>query len=328
MKKKIIYAALAVVLIFVIAFLGDAFGIGGSKSPVAIKIADGSGSNAIANDLKDAGIIKSASLFKVYAKITGEPLYQKGVHILNDSMSFGKIIKTLESAPKRDEYKILIPEGYELSRILDVLEESNLINRDVFMSEIQTGNFNYSFIADIPQRENRLEGYLYPDTYIFTSDMTEKEIIDAMLQNFNNKVIPVYEESGTDKSLDEIITLASIVEREAANDEERGKVASVFVNRLNKGMKLESCATIQYVLGERKSVLTNADTQIDSPYNTYKNSGLPIGPIASPGLKSIQAALHPENTDYLYFLAGEDLSYSLFATTFEEHLANQQNVTR
>lgn len=326
MKKR--YVFLAVALILILILFADVLGIGGGKSEIPIKIADGAGSSVIAKDLENAGIIDNATMFKIYAKITGEPLYQKGVHILNSSMSFGKIIKTLESAPHREEHKILIPEGYELYKIADVLEESDLINRDVFMREAQTGDFDYSFIKDIPERENRLEGYLYPDTYIFTSDMTEREIIDTMLKNFEKKVISEYQKSHTDKSLDEIITLASIIEREAANDEERGKVASVFVNRLNKGMRLESCATVQYVLGERKSVLTNADTQIDSPYNTYKNSGLPIGPIASPGLKSIQAALYPENTEYLYFLAGEDLTHSLFATTFEEHLRNQQNIKR
>ncbi len=328
MNKKRIYVLAIVVLILGIVFFKDVFGIGGSKSETPIKIADGAGSSVIANELESLGVIDSATMFKIYAKITGEPLYQKGVHILYDSMSYRKIIKTLESAPKRDEYKVLIPEGYELYKIADVLEESNLINRDVFMREAQTGDFDYSFIKDIPQRENRLEGYLYPDTYIFTNDMTEKEIIDTMLKNFEEKVIPEYEKAQTDISLDEIITLASIIEREAANDEERGKVASVFVNRLNKGMRLESCATVQYLLGERKSVLTNADTQIDSPYNTYKNGGLPIGPIASPGLKSIQAALYPEDTPYLYFLAGEDLTHSLFATTFEEHLSNQRNIKR
>ena len=118
-----------------------------------------------------------------------------------------------------------------------------------------------------------------------------------MLAEFEKNVVPVYNESETDKSLDEIVTLASMVEREAANDEERGKVASVFVNRLNIGMKLESCA----------------------PYNTYKYEGLPVGPIASPGLRSIQAALNPDDTNYYYFLAVADGSQNLFSETFEEH---------
>ena len=117
-----------------------------------------------------------------------------------------------------------------------------------------------------------------------------------------------------------------MIEREAAGDEDRGKVASVFVNRLNRGMKLESCATVQYVLKERKSVLSNGDTQIDSPYNTYKNSGLPIGPIASPGLKSVEAALYPEQTNYLYFMASADGKSTVFSETFDGQLEHQKEI--
>ena len=146
-----------------------------------------------------------------------------------------------------------------------------------------------------------------------------------MLENFNNKALSVINEANSGKSVDEIIILSSIIEREAASDDDRGKIASVFVNRLNIGMKLESCATVQYILKERKSVLSNEDTQIDSPYNTYKNSGLPIGPIASPGIKSIQAALYPEQTNYLYFMAARDGKSSVFAETYEQHLENMKN---
>lgn len=127
-------------------------------------------------------------------------------------------------------------------------------------------------------------------------------------------------------SLDDIIVLASVIEREAAGDEDRGKVASVFVNRINSGMNLESCATVQYILKERKNVLSVEDTKIDSPYNTYMYSGLPIGPIASPGTKAIEAALYPEQTNYMYFLAVADGSGTLFSETFEEHLENQRKI--
>ena len=120
--------------------------------------------------------------------------------------------------------------------------------------------------------------------------------------------------------MDEIIIMASIVEREAANDTEWGKVASVFYNRLKIGMKLQSCATVQYILKERKDVLSNKDIKIDSPYNTYKYDGLPIGPVASPGLGAVKAALYPEETDYLYFAATKDGSRNVFTKTGEEHL--------
>jgi UPF0755 protein len=121
-------------------------------------------------------------------------------------------------------------------------------------------------------------------------------------------------------SLDDIITLASIIERETDSDAERAKVAGVFYNRIDEDMKLQSCATVQYILGERKPVLSVADTQIQSPYNTYLNAGLPLGPIANPGIDCINAALYPEDTAYLYFVAGEDGKH-IFSRTYEEHLA-------
>ena len=194
------------------------------------------------------------------------------------------------------------------------------------MREVETGNFDYDFVKNIPARENRLEGYLYPDTYSFTGNESEHEIITVMLDNFNKKVIPVYEQSGVAQSLDEIIKLASVIEREAAGEDDRAKVASVFVNRINKGMKLESCATVQYILKERKSVLSNEDTLIDSTYNTYMYAGLPIGPIASPGIKSIEAAISPAQTNYMYFLANADGSGSVFSETYEEHLQKQREI--
>ena len=322
-KKRGVLIALAVVLVFSIVVISDIAGVGGDER-IDIRVNEGDGLSAITKNLKAAGVINSSTAFKIYTRITGKHIYQMGIHSLNASMSYGEIIDELEKMPEKEEVTVLIPEGFELRQIADTLEKAGLINKEVFMREIQVGNFDYDFIAQIPDRENRLEGYLFPDTYIFAKDDSEHNIINTMLANFNKLVIPVYEAAQTDKTLDEIINLASIVEREAAGDDERKRVASVFVNRLNKNMRLESCATVQYLLKERKSILSNSDTQIDSPYNTYKNSGLPLGPIASPGLKSIEAALYPEQTNYLYFLATADGSHSLFAETFEQHLENQR----
>lgn len=326
--RKILYgicaAAVIVVVVAGVLAVSDICGAGGNENVKEINVERGMGSYSIAKELKESGVIGSELLFKVYSKVTGEHVYQVGLHSLNSSMSYGEITRQLESAPMNAEQQVLIPEGYELRQIADTLEECGLINRDVFMSEVQSGVFDYDFIDKIPERDNRLEGYLFPDTYTFSKNETEHEIIDKMLANFKKQVIPVYEASGTTLTLDEVVTLASVIEREAANDDERAKVSSVLTNRLNIGMKLESCATVQYILSERKNVLSIEDTQIESPYNTYKYSGLPRGPIASPGIHSVTAAIYPESTDYLYFLASADGSYSLFAKTYEEHLENQR----
>lgn len=326
MRKFIGAAVIIAMLLSGGILIGDICGVGGGDRRVDLKITEGESTSAIISELKQSGMISSKLAFKLYAKKTGNHIYKTGIHSLNSSMSYSEILKALEQVPKQDSDAVTIPEGYELRQIADLLEKEGLINRDVFMRETESGSFNYDFIGKIPKRDNRLEGYLFPDTYSFTADMTEHDIIDKMLENFNKQIVPAYEKVQPALSLDEIVTLASMIEREAAGNEDRGKVASVFVNRLNRGMKLESCATVQYVLKERKSVLSNGDTQIDSPYNTYKNSGLPIGPIASPGLKSVEAALYPEQTNYLYFMASADGKSTVFSETFDGQLEHQKEI--
>ena len=324
--RKIIYGVAGIIVILIMFIFADIFGIGGSKNNIDIKVENGAGASVVAEKLKKADIISHKAVFKIYSRLTGKHIYQMGTHKLNSSMSYKEIINILQTTPENDEVQILIPEGYELRQIADVLEENGLINRDVFMSEVESGDFDYEFVKQIPNRNNRLEGYLFPDTYKFSKNETEHDIIDKMLSNFDTQVMPLYQQSGCSMSLDDIVILASVIEREAASDNDRGKVASVFVNRINKGMKLESCATVQYILKERKSVLSIDDTKIESPYNTYINDGLPIGPIASPGISSINSAIYPEQTNYIYFLASEDGTDSLFSETFEEHLENQKRI--
>lgn len=305
-----------------VIFLGDITGLNGEDVDCVVEIPSGSGSANIAKVLHSRGIIEHPFMFKVYTKLTGEPAYQKGRHTLNPSMSYGELIKKLESYADADEgveKRVVIPEGYELTQIVDLLVEKGLGSRETFMNEIENGRFDYDFVNQITRTENRLEGYLYPETYQFSVNQEPYEIINTMLKTFNDRVLPVYNEISTPYSLDQIVTMASVIEREAANDEERPKVSSVFFNRLNIGMKLESCATVQYIIKERKDILTNADIAIDSPYNTYMYEGMPKGPIASPGLNSIKAALTPAETDYLYFLATANGEQNLFSETFEEH---------
>ncbi len=299
----------------------DIRGMGQPDQGFVVEIPEGAGTTRIAAILEECEAIRHPVLFQLYARLLGEPLYQKGKHTINPAEGYGGILKSLTAPPDINDSikKVVIPEGYELRQIVDLLTEQGLGEREAFLAEIETGEFGFDFVAQIPPRENRLEGYLYPDTYLFSVEESEHEILQRMLENFQERVVPVYGASGTTYSLDQILILASVVEREAANDKERPLVASVFHNRLERGMKLESCATVQYILKERKTVLSNADTAIDSPYNTYQNQGLPAGPIASPGLSSVQAVLAPADTDYLYFVAEADGSRNWFSETFAEH---------
>lgn len=294
---------------------------GGRDESFVVEIPEGAGAKSIADILDRYTIIKHPLAFRLYARAQGTPVWQKGKHILSTSMSYGEIVDKLQSAPDiaPDTYRVVIPEGYELSQIVDLLVETGLGEKSAFVTEIEAGVFDYPFLSQIPEREHRLEGYLYPDTYLFSVEESEHQIIDKMLAAFAQKVLPLYEAADTEDSLDKVLIMASVIEREAATDKERPLVASVFYNRLAIGMKLESCATVQYILKERKEVLSLSDIAIDSPYNTYRYAGLPYGPIASPGLSSIEAALCPADTDYLYFVATADGSENLFSRTFDEH---------
>ncbi|MDO4744430.1 MAG: endolytic transglycosylase MltG [Clostridia bacterium] len=303
---------------------GDMFGLApGMGNTVMVDIPQGVGVSGISKILKEEGIIRHPFVFRAYEKLSGGNLFQQGGHLLGKGQSYGEIIKKLTSTPEigvDETMTVLIPEGYEARQIAAKLAECGLVDEKEFMRELSEGDFEFDFIDRIDRKENRLEGYLFPATYEFLVGESEHDVINRMLDAFNKRIVPLYEQSGTSYSLDEIVTMASLVEREAANDSERGKVASVFYNRLAADMTLSSCATVQYIIKERKDILSNSDIKIKSNYNTYINKGLPIGPIASPGEASVKAALWPEDTNYLYFAARADGSENVFSTTGEQHL--------
>lgn len=322
---KLIGVPLAlVVLLWCVFALWDVFGITPGKGhQVMVKIPAGSTVREIADILDDEGIIDHPMIFRFWEKHGRDNVFQQGGHLVGRGQSYGNIIKKLTSTPDVGAYEtvtVVIPEGYEARMIAKKLSDMGLVDEERFMEELEKGDFDFDFISEIDRKENRLEGYLFPATYELLVGESEHDIINRMLTAFNQRIVPLYKQSGTSYSLDEIVTMASIVEREAANDSERGKVASVFYNRLKNDMAFGSCATVQYIIKERKDVLSNSDIKIKSPYNTYINKGLPIGPIASPGESSVKAALYPEDTDYLYFAARADGSENVFTRTNEEHL--------
>ena len=290
-----------------------------------ITIPEGAGTEKIAGILKEKKLIHSEFFFKVMSRIQGhDGKYQYGKFEVNKSGGYEYLFdKLTQSGDVLESVKVTIPEGYEIYKVADLLEEKGLIDKDKFYYLIDHGDFDYDFVKDIPQREMRLEGYLFPDTYYFVPG-DEEGIINEMLGRFE-EVYGKYEDdlSKTGMTMDEIITLASIIEREAGSADKK-MVSSVFHNRLESAdyPYLQSCATVQYVLRERKPVLSYDDTQIDSPYNTYINKGLPVGPIASPGEESIEAALNPDVTNYYFFVLGSDGKHH-FSETYNEHLNNK-----
>ncbi|HHY37133.1 MAG TPA: endolytic transglycosylase MltG [Firmicutes bacterium] len=301
-------------------------------APVRVVIPRGATGENIARILAEEGLIKNELLFRLLVRWNGaEAKLQAGEYELSPAMAPGEIIDRLVQGDTVDEYvRVTIPEGYTVLQVADLLAEKGLVDRERFLNLVQEGAFAFDFLAEIPDTvQYRLEGYLFPDTYYFAPEAGEETVINRMLQRFAEVVTPEFRERARElgMSLHELITLASIVEREARLPEERPIIAGVFHNRLQLGRKLESCATIQYILGEPKERLLTEDTRIPSPYNTYLHAGLPPGPIAAPGEASIRAAAYPEETEYLYFLADNDGSH-IFSRTLEEHNQAKKRVQR
>ncbi len=330
-KKKTSPIFIIIVLTAVILAAGglliikDFSGIGISKE-ITVTIPEGSGTGKIASILKSEGIIKYPTVFSKAAQKAGfDKKMKSGDFTFEPGMSYIDVMTELLANGEGNIIKVTIPEGYELSQILKRLAEAGVVGEEEF-SDALLKDYDYRFLKDVPERENRLEGYLFPDTYNFKKDDTGENVIKIMLDNFDKHFKDEYYSRAEEinMSVDEIVTMASIIERETNSPNERKKVAGVFYNRLKKNMRLQSCATVQYALGERKPVLSVADTRIDSPYNTYTNYGLPAGPIASPGDSCIEAALYPEDTDALYFVLDSSGNH-VFSQTYEEHIAAKKN---
>lgn len=303
---------------------------------VVVTIPQGASTKTIAKILKDNNLITSTLYFRYLSKSSGnDGKFQFGDFTLNASMEEEEIMDLLMTGgQKRETVKFTIPEGFTIQQIADKLEAEGIVDSDEFINVTQNKTFNYKFLENVPVRNTNLQGYLFPDTYEIYKDATAEDIVVKMLDKFDQVFKDEYytraEELGL--SVDEIITMASIIEREVRVDSERKKVAGVIYNRLEIDMKLEMCSTVIYALDKpkdfNKNKLLYSDLETDSPYNTYMYPGLPVGPIANPGEASIVAALYPEEHDYLFFvLVNEETGEHEFNKTLNEHNAakNQYN---
>ena len=339
-NRTFLYAMMVIVAslllaVYALHVANDALALMKPSSDLSVKIEKGSTVGRIARELKDAGLIEYRWAFVLFAKVTGNAdSFQYGTYVLNTDMDYLELVTNLQkTASFRATVTVMIPEGAELREIIATLDEKNVCTAEELWDAVENHPFDYDFLQNLPERENRLEGYLFPDTYEFFEQSDAVTVLTKFLDNFEVKFSQELRDRAREigMSIDEVVTLASVIEREAASDEDRATVSSVFHNRLNSTQYplLQSCATVQYVLQERKPVLTYDDIKIDSPYNTYLYEGLPIGPIASPGLASIKAALYPETTDYYFFVVSADGTH-IFSKTLAEHNAavKQANSSR
>jgi UPF0755 protein len=290
-----------------------------SKEAVEVSIAQGMGTGEIAGILKSKGLIASEFAFKLYVKITGwDGELKFGKYDISKSEGLGAIIEKLALGHQKG-IMLGIPEGYTAKQIAARAASLSLADYDEFMGLVNNPTEELYKIVPF-SFEGSLEGYLYPDTYEFSEGAGAKAVIVAMLSNFASKVgNRIAAELKLGLSPSQVIVLASIVEKEALLASELPIVAGVFLNRLDRRMALQSCATVQYLLPEPKPVLSKQDTLIESPYNTYLINGLPPGPISNPGEAAVLAVLNPQKHDYLFFVANDDGSHS-FSRTYSEHL--------
>ncbi len=328
MKKYfVIFVAILALVVSGAIFLHAVTPVSTDKSTVNIDIPSGASTGYIASILKEKNLINSSTAFKLVSKFKNyDGKYKAGVYAVSPSMSMEKMMKII-SEGKSDTLRLTIPEGFTLSQIAEKFESLGISTQDEFWYEIENGKFNYKFVNNLPEGKTRLEGFLYPETYFIYKNTTAHECIDRMLSQFNSLFTNEYYEKAASMNLSvrEVVTIASLIERETNADNEGGKVASVIYNRLKAGRLLQIDASVQYALPNHKTRLTYDDLQVDSPYNTYKYKGLPIGPICSPGISAINAALNPENTDYFYYvLSPKNDGTHNFSHSYDEFLVNKQ----
>ena len=284
---------------------------------------------ALAKQLDDEGVINYGTIFKLYVRVKGDNQgVLAGSYSLNPNMDYGQIIDTLVNASSTETMKITVPEGYSIAQIRQLLLDEHVCTEDALDEVLNTYSFKHEFLKDeLPAEEGWLEGYLFPDTYeIYKGNATVVDTINKMLNNFESK----YDDdikTGAEtlgRSMHDIVTIASLVEREAQVDSERAKIAGVIYNRLNNPSEfpyLQVDASVLYGLGRTSGPLSQEDLASDTPYNLYTKQGLPPGPICNPGYASLYAAAHPEQHNYYYYVAMPDGSH-LFANSYEEHQAN------
>jgi UPF0755 protein len=320
--KKLLFK-IVMILCVLVFFVMPYFSGPKISKDVVVEIPKGASTAKIAKVLSDNDVIDNEMMFRVYSKWKKlEGSYKYGKMEFNTTMKLEEIAEVLKKGGLAENVRrFTIPEGYTVEEIAAKLEKEGIVSEESFLTAAKL-NYDYDFLKEVPNRKYKVEGYLYPNTYEIYDNASSEEIVKKMLDEFNKKYKKEYKEKAKELgyTLDEVIKIASIIEKEVRNESERPKVAGVIYNRLNKNIKLQMCSTVQYLLENKRARLLTKDTEINSPYNTYMYEGLPKGPIANPGIESIEAALNPETHEY-YFFVVKDSKQGVhhFSKTLKEH---------
>lgn len=340
-RKIVAIVAIAFVLISgIVGLLGYSY-VKSALKPVdpdatktiAVEVPIGSTLSSISTLLEEKGVIKDARVFKYYAKFKNESQFQAGNYDLTQAMTLDELIESLKTGKvyRTPVFTMTIPEGLTLEQIGNIVEKKTPYTQKEFMDLVTSDTFVQQMKAKYPELVTDavladkirydLEGYLFPATYSYFEEKPSLEsIVDEMIGAMD-KVVKNYNDALTEKkmSVHQLLTFASLLEREATAQTDRETIASVFYNRIDQGMPLQTDPTVLYALGSHKDRVLYKDLEVDNAYNTYKNKGLPPGPIAGAGKTSIEAVLNPSKTDYLYFLADKK-GVNHFSKTYDEHL--------
>lgn len=333
MKK----AKTLIMIALVIAVIGVGFMAGYSiavKKPLkiddseVITVEEGDTFYSVLNKLSDEGKLRNSFFIKLHLKLAKSNLdLLQGRYLLQKDMSVDEIVNTLTSASTYSLRAVTIPEGYTIEDIAEKLAEDKICSSEEFIKAVK----NYplpSFVKADQNKRYNLEGYLFPDTYLFEEEVEASDIVKAMVSRFEEMLKEISESQNVklkEDEIDDIVTVASMIEKEAVVSDERKIIASVIYNRLRIDMPLQIDATVIYAQGYHKEVVYTSDLEIDSPYNTYMYKGLPIGPIANPGKESLIAAISPAETNYLYYLLqGENTHY--FTDNYDDFLAKREEL--
>lgn len=312
-------AAVSTVLLAMSCAYSDVTEVSG-EDRVYVRIKPGMGSSQIGELLEKEGVIDSQAKFWLAVKLNNaDSKFQAGVFELQPGMRPGDALNVLIHG-RSSAVRVTVPEGLNVRQVAKLFAQQGLVDEKEFLSEAK--DFApYDYIEAVPEADYRIEGFLFPDTYDFANDATPRDIMQKMADEFDRKLTPEMRQQAADCNLSiyELVNLASLVEKEARYPEDRPVIAQVFFKRLDINMPLQTDTTLQYLRDEVKEDLSIEDTLVESPYNTYLHYGLPPGPIASPGLASIEAVLHPADTDYLYFVADRD-GHNHYGYNYDEHL--------
>lgn len=342
-NKKLIIGIILFLLVLIISagvyfYLELILPNSASNKQVNFTIESGQTVSQVGKKLQQSGLIKNRFVFQWYVMLRGwERDIKSGEYSIAQNLSIKKVVSLLRMGQVKKEIKIKIIEGWTINDIAEYFDHNNIVAKDKFLA-VTTNNAEfiannlkkYPFLSELLIRNNTqvlpsLEGYLFPDTYAVYIDATTEEIVKKMLDNFQSKLSPdlLAEIEKQGKSLDEVIVLASIIEKEVSTYEDRRLVADVFLKRLKIGMPLQSDATVNYITKKGTTRSSYEDLAVESAYNTYQNKGLPPGPISNPSLSAIKAVIYPLSNDYYYFLTDKDGNV-YYGRNGDEHNLNRQ----